>query len=99
MRRQMHEIEKLRAPLPAPRRSGRGEGQRAAEDVAPRVARGLSAVSAIWKTIWMRRSCPATLRDVDGRQRFAVEPHAPRASGISPAMTRASVIFRSPIRR
>jgi hypothetical protein len=40
--------------------------------MAAMVCAGLSAVSAIWKTIWMRRNC-SRLRSQMGRQRLAVE--------------------------
>lgn len=57
---------------------------------------GLSDVSAIWKTIWTRRSCSFVRSAILGCSGAPSSCTDPLAGGSRPAITRASVLFPHP---
>ena len=64
--------------------------------VAAMVCAGLSAVSAIWKTIWMRRNCSRVRWARWGGSGLPSKRIWPSAGGTSPAIARASVVLPDP---
>ena len=60
------------------------------------VCDGFSAVSAVWKTIWMRRSSSRLRCASVGGSTRPSNSIVPVLGGSSPAMTRASVVLPEP---